>query len=161
MILVTHAVIGGAVMKLLPNHPALGLGLALISHFVFDAVPHWGYQLKSYDYNKEEPLKSVLNFNKDFSKDLVKILLDGILGLILPLFLFGPNLFIFLGAGLAMLPDFFQFLYLTIKKDPFRSIQKLHHWFHTPFETKEHNFLGLASNAIIIAAIYFLIVSII
>jgi len=160
MILATHAVVGGAIMKLLPHHPVAGLFLAFASHFALDAIPHWDYShlLKSYDYNEKEPLKSVIHLNKKFLVDLAKMGLDGILGLIFAIILFsGPPVggwfLIALGAVGAMLPDFLQFVYLQIRREPFLSLQRLHLWTHSKYKIKKISFAGVISQiAIIILA---------
>jgi hypothetical protein len=35
------------VASLIPAHPWLGLSLAFASHFLFDALPHWDYPIRS------------------------------------------------------------------------------------------------------------------
>ncbi|MCX6731677.1 MAG: hypothetical protein NTX55_01680 [Candidatus Parcubacteria bacterium] len=155
MILTTHAVVGGAIMKLMPHHPVTGLFLAFASHFVLDALPHWNYHLDSYAYNEKEPLKSVLYFNKKFLADLVKIGLDGTFGLILSVIMFRSSFpWVALGAISAMFPDFLQFLYLQTRREPFLSLQRFHLWIHTKHEIKKINFAGIISQiAIIVLAI--------
>ena len=146
-------------MKLLPHHPAAGLFLAFASHFVLDALPHWNYYPNSYEYNKKEPLKSVIHLNKKFLGDLVKMGLDGSLGLILSIIMFsgGPPaggwIWIAFGAISAMLPDFLQFLYLQIRREPFIILQRLHIWAHSKYEFKKLSFAGIIPQiAIIILA---------
>jgi hypothetical protein len=154
MTLATHAIVGGAIMKLMPGHPVEGLILAFVSHFVLDAIPHWEYKLKSYDYNEKEPLKSVLRLNKNFLKDFSKMALDGILGLIVSLVLFSS----FWGAVFAMLPDFFQFLYLMIRREPLTSYQKFHSWAHTKHETSKFTFAGIFSHVAVIVLVIIIFV---
>lgn len=156
MILTTHAVVGGAIMKLVSHHPVIGLFLAFGSHFVLDAIPHWDYHLGSYERNKKEPLKSVIHLNKRFLIDLTKMGSDGIFGLILSIIIFsGPPAggWIILGVISAMLPDFLQFLYLQIRREPFTSLQRFHGWFHN----QKNNFAGIISQIIIIILAYFFI----
>lgn len=149
MILATHAIVGGAIMGLMPNHPVEGLALAFASHFILDAIPHWEYKLKSYDFNEKEPLKSVLHLNKNFLKDLVKLGPDGILGLAVSLIFFHS----FWGAIFAMLPDFLQFLYLTIRREPLTSLQKFHSWTHAEHGTNKLTFAGIFSHIAVIALV--------
>ena len=47
MILITHAIVGGAIASLLPSQPALAVCAAFASHFAIDAIPHWDYPLRS------------------------------------------------------------------------------------------------------------------
>jgi len=151
MILTTHAVVGGAIMKLMPHHPAIGLFLAFASHFILDAIPHWEYKLSSYDYNKKEPLKSIIHLNKKFLGDLVKMGLDGTFGLIFAIILFSGNWFLIgLGAIGAMLPDFLQFVYLQIRREPFIALQKFHIWAHSKYEFEKISFAGIIPQIVII-----------
>jgi hypothetical protein len=154
MILATHAIIGSTIMKLLPSHPVEGLVLAFASHFVLDALPHWEYHLDSYEYNKKEPLKSVIYLNKKFLGDLVKMGLDGTLGLILSVIMFsgGPPAggWIVLGAISAMLPDFLQFVYLQIRREPFIILQRLHIWTHSKYRIEKFSFAGIIPQIVII-----------
>ena len=150
MTLTTHAIVGGAIVKIIPRHPLLGVLLAFFSHFALDAIPHWEYRLDSYDYNEKNPLESKLHLNKKFFFDLIKIGTDGILGLALTVFIFSPPPFwIALGAASAMLPDFLQFLYLTTRKEPFTSLQRFQHYCHSRKEIK-NIFLGVAFQIVII-----------
>lgn len=138
-------------MKLMPHHPVTGLFLAFASHFVLDALPHWDYPLGSYDYNKEDPLKSVIHLNKKFLADLAKMGLDGIFGLILALIMFSPSLlWVAFGAISAMLPDFLSFLYLQIRREPFITLQRLHLWTHSKYEFEKNSFAGIVSQIVII-----------
>ena len=43
--LMTHAIVGAAIVGLVPAHPLLGLSLAFASHFILDALPHWDYPI--------------------------------------------------------------------------------------------------------------------
>lgn len=142
-------------MKLVPRHPVVGLFLAFASHFVLDAIPHWDYHLGSYEYNKKEPLKSVIHLNKKFLGDLVKIGLDGTWGLIFAIILFsGPPaggwFLIALGAISAMLPDFLQFVYLQIRREPFIILQRLHIWTHSKYKINKLSFTGIIPQIVII-----------
>lgn len=151
MILTTHAVVGGAIIKFMPHHPAAGLLLAFASHFVLDALPHWDYHLDSYKYNKKYPLKSVIYLNKKFLGDLMKMGLDGTLGLILSIIMFSPSLpWVALGAISAMLPDFLQFVYLQIRREPFIILQRLHIWTHSKHRIEKFSFAGIISQIVII-----------
>jgi hypothetical protein len=144
--LASHAIVAGMIMKKMSGSPLLGIIFALASHFILDALPHSSYKLNSYHFNEKEPLKSVLSINKNFFFDLIKMAVDGLIGLAFLLFLFPANWFwVSLGAFLGALPDFFQFLYLRTKRQPFTTIQKFHLWFHTKSEDEKISFLGIAT----------------
>ncbi len=38
-----HALVGGAIAAAIPNHPALGITLAALSHPILDMIPHWDF----------------------------------------------------------------------------------------------------------------------
>lgn len=42
MLSTPHILVGGAIVKSIPN-PYISLPLAFISHFLFDAIPHWDF----------------------------------------------------------------------------------------------------------------------
>src|SRR3989344_163366 len=83
MILVTHAVVGGAIGVAIQN-PILAFTLGFLTHFAFDTIPHWDYHLKS---RREDPsgdkLKDDMIIGRDFVFDVIKIAVDFFGGLAL------------------------------------------------------------------------------
>ena len=151
----THAITGAALSTLTPNNPLVGFTVGFASHFVLDSIPHWDYELKSSKKNKERPLENDLVINKDFIKDIIKILADGIIGLILALAIFTlfrhhsliTTLFAAIGA---MLPDALQFVYFKWRHEPLVSLQKFHIWMHARSDLKSQPILGISSQILII-----------
>ena len=162
MILATHALVGGAIMKLMSRHPIIGLIFAFASHFALDAVPHWDYPLASEQKNKKDPLQNTINLNKKFIGDAAKLGLDGIFGLIFSVILFSRLAYneytwvwITLGAISAMLPDFLQFVYFRIRREPLRTLQRFHLWVQRYSMARENNLniLGIISQVIVIVLV--------
>jgi len=156
MTLTGHAVVGAAIIKILPSHPILAVVLAFFSHFVLDAIPHWDYPINSKRDDPKDLMNSTMHLDRLFLKDLVKICIDGTVGVIVSLLLFAPsyslsfsNLIslwpIVLGAGAGMIADFLQFLYLQIRVEPLIVIQRLHVCIHTEKKMKRFKFLSIAS----------------
>lgn len=139
MTLTTHAVVGAAIAEILPTHPLLGFLGAFASHFLIDAVPHGHYRLRAKKYNFQDRFAEDIVIDKgiiaDLTSDLFKGGSDFFLGLGLAFLLFQPlkipvNSIILTGALGGMLPDFFQIIYLRLKREPLLSFQKFHMWMH-------------------------------
>ena len=133
MVLSTHAVIGAAVITLVPTHPIIGGLLAFGSHFAFDAVPHWDYKLRQ-NYSAIHKTEATHEFKLGFIVDLLKTAFDALLGLTLAIlffFSFAPIWVIAVGAIMAILPDLLHLIDSRIYIYPIRVIQKFHHWIHT------------------------------
>jgi hypothetical protein len=132
VILATHAVVGAAIASLIPDHP-LGAFLAgVASHFAIDAIPHWDYPLRSMfrGADKGAPLALDRGLVIDFSL----IALDGLVGLVLAVWLFATPatmLTITMGIVGGILPDPLQFLHRLYPREPLRSLQRFHMWIHS------------------------------
>ncbi len=44
MLSTPHILVGGAIVKAIPN-PLISLPLAFLSHFLFDFIPHWDFKI--------------------------------------------------------------------------------------------------------------------
>lgn len=137
MTLTTHAVVGAAIVGLVPAHPEIGLTLAFASHFVLDAIPHWDY--KTYD---ERGLK------------LTRIVVDGFLGMLLASIFFAypeKSWIPLLGAVVSVIPDIFWLKKLEnlfiIKK-----FQQFHNWIHVN-KTIKNLFVGVGSQIVLTLAV--------
>ncbi len=92
-----HALVAGAIVAALPNHPELALPLAFTSHFIMDAVPHW-------DFGTNWRMRS------KFTTGSIAIL-DTVLGFTVTYFVFGgkvPLLILLAAMILGNLPDWFE-----------------------------------------------------
>jgi hypothetical protein len=129
MTLTTHGVIGAATASLFPGNYALAWGVAFLSHFAMDAIPHWDYKTRSMK-RELNPLDSDFEVSRKSLIDLVKIGVDFTLGLALGYLLFPSALhdplLVLGGAFFGILPDPLQFVYWKTRSEPFTSLQKLH-----------------------------------
>ena len=59
-------------------------------------------------------------------------------------------------AGVAggVLPDFLQFVYFQIKKEPLTSLEHFHVWIHTKNRMKGLAFLSFASQAVLVLTVF-------
>ena len=158
MTLSAHAVVGASVASIMPSHPVLGFVAGFGSHFLSDAIPHWDcfHLLKSVKKDDKNPINTELIFNKNFLGDLFKIGSDGILGLLLVYLIFiFPGTFstiaVLAGAIGGMIPDFFIFVQMKLKCEPFTSLRKFHMWIHSKIQFDNRPVLGISLQVIIVA----------
>jgi len=135
MILTNHAIVGAALAGLTPQQPLTGFAIGFLSHFLLDAIPHWDYELHSRKRDENNPINDDIVLGKAFVKDILKVGLDGTVGLLLSLFLFAYFLHyslidVLAGAIGAMLPDALQFVYMKWRHEPLVSLQRFHLWIH-------------------------------
>ena len=138
MVLSTHIIVGSAVASLFPNQPIIGFGLAFASHFAMDAIPHWDYELKSkvtLGDNPWDPLTGDMLISPKFIRDIFCVGLDIAIGLILAIFILGGagkfSVSVLIAGALGgAMPDFLQFAYMKIRRDPLTSLQQFHHFVH-------------------------------
>ena len=136
MVLATHAFAGGILAAAITANPAVAFGIGVISHFLLDAIPHWDYfdKLKSARVNNDNYLDNDMVVGKYFLHDLSIIALDCLIGVVAlaVIILFRTHLFwpALLGMIGGILPDLFHFLYYKIRREPFTSIEKFHHFIH-------------------------------
>ncbi len=132
MTLTTHAIVGGAIVSLMPVHPLLGVCMAFASHFLLDAIPHWDYPIRSASVNPE--IAGPMKYDRALFADMVTIGADALLGIVLALILFTTQrsiILVLLGACAGILPDALQFAYVRFPRQPLVSLQRLHGWSHT------------------------------
>lgn len=154
MTLTTHAVVGAAIVSIMPQHPIWGVCAAIGSHFVIDAIPHWDYPIASASINPN--LGLAMKYDRAFYLDVVRIGADALLGVVLSLLLFSTpqtQLLVFIGAGAGILPDPLQFVYTRYKHEPLVSLQRFHQWIHTKNHMKKAKFFGIISQIIFIVAV--------
>lgn len=116
MILIPHLLIGAVIATKI--HPfALAAALALASHYVLDAVPHWDYSTLAVRQKRWKQSLPVFS----------KIALDFSLGMIL-IFLLAKNLLLaFTGVFFAVLPDGITIFVILFPRN--KLLQK-HHFLH-------------------------------
>lgn len=151
MILAPHMMVGGIIGDLVDNIP-LALLIGIISHFVFDAIPHLETStFKSYFGRKEG--------DKLVKAEMIFEVFEIIIGLILIYFFWKNHQYqwpIFFGALGAILPDLIDnvpFWSWKLRKYP---IFKQTHWLHENlhFDLKpRYWYLGLPVYIVIILAL--------
>ena len=113
MVITPHLLAGAAIGAHSPNVWA-AFCFGLLSHYLLDSLPHW-------EYLKDIKIKK---FN-----ELVKILIDFIIGSIIVIFLFlssSFNIIIIFGIIGALLPDFIEFIYKNFKIKFLRPLSLFH-----------------------------------
>lgn len=126
----SHAVVGAVIVAAI-DRPELSLPLAFLSHFVLDAIPHFGYP-------GHDGLGYALQNRLAWWVAAVNLLLLG--GLLFVLVHFSAGIYIYIGALLAAVPDFewgaAYFFFERHGKKPWRSpIAKFHEiiqWYEEP-----------------------------
>ena len=111
MILITHAIVGGAIASLFPSHSVAVVAAGFASHFAIDAIPHWDYPLRSISVGTGARNQLTLDGGRLW--DLSLIGFDALAGLALAVYLFATPATVaavLLGALAAMLPDPLQFV---------------------------------------------------
>src|SRR3989344_6485318 len=121
MTLTTHILIATATTKPFAEfYPAVIFGVALVSHYLSDAIPHWDYRILSFpDKSIDDVHKRKWNFGiKTFWINILRIGLDFFIGSTILWLILRPAtpaewlmvLLIIIGGTL---PDFLQGVYYT------------------------------------------------
>ncbi|MFA5763947.1 MAG: hypothetical protein WCX27_02990 [Candidatus Paceibacterota bacterium] len=142
MILTPHSIVGATVANVFPEDPALGFALAFASHYFLDTLPHREYDIEHFFNANKTGFKnrgSVLKFFSSISLDLV-------VGVLIAMLFFVRDerslLLTLLGIFAGLLPDFFQFMYLKFKNQPWAFFQKIHNAFHHPDKMLDRSIIG-------------------
>ena len=129
MILIPHLIIG-AIIAIKFNSLPLIIFLALLSHYLLDAIPHIDYSI--------EGIRK--NIRKNFFKDISKIILDVTVGLIFIILIqhitrVSP-IKLATGAFLGTFPDLLTLLFFKFPKS---KILKAHSFFHKKIHFLKEN----------------------
>ncbi len=100
---------------------------ALISHYAFDAIPHYDYE-----HLRKLPRKKILS-------KLWKIEIDFLIGAGLASFLFQGSPKIFAGGFLAILPDIIEGVHLLFPNKIIKPLSDFHRKIHCPPEKTSIN----------------------
>jgi len=159
MILASHIIIAGILGSETQNY-FLAAIIGLASHYVLDAIPHWDYLSEEF----QSRVKTDKGFvkNKKFWRELGKVAIDGLAGLILLIMLIGlyKNLNItsaLIGAFFGILPDAISLLYWITKWRPIKwnfDFQEFIHYYI--FKKTERNFWPGVATQIVAIGIFFL-----
>lgn len=148
MVLTTHAVVGGAIGRLLPLNPILAFVLAFASHFLLDIIPHWDYPLASKANDNVESHTMRLRSGWPLVVDFSRVGFDFLLGALLVYFIFPPGeswWFSSIAWGVfgAVLPDGLQFVYAKWRPKFLRGLQRFHHFIHAKQNLNNRPLLGI------------------
>jgi hypothetical protein len=159
MILVSHGIIGGAVGNFFPQNPLLAFFMGLLSHFVFDAIPHWHYQVKSISPKADLP-KGVFKVGPGLVWDAVKISADFFLGFLLAMLIFGKGDYsdyaVFAGALGGIFPDGLLLLSYVWRTKILVVLRRFHLFIHTDVYLDSRPVFGPLSQVAIVVAVVIL-----
>ncbi|MBI3630912.1 MAG: hypothetical protein HY221_01065 [Candidatus Sungbacteria bacterium] len=153
MTLTTHSIIAVAVTKpIAATNPLLIFVVAIASHYLADALPHWDYTVRTTSYTDNEGKEHwnalrAQNFRARVRSDIGNFAMDGFLGAAITLALVHPvsgGQWLWATASLigGALPDFLQGLYLsglTILKPA----QRFHDALHTKIKLGHYPLIGI------------------
>lgn len=164
MTLTTHIAIAAALTRPIAHiHPALTFIVALATHYLSDAIPHWDYELRAPERDETAHVKKISIRHPKFGRDFIKMSLDGTLGLALMWFMIEPMSFENLTwIGLAVvggcLPDFLQGVYTILGLKFLEPIHRFHNYVHTKILLGPYPLIGIPFQLLILVlAVYSLI----
>ncbi len=159
MILTPHAIIGASLANIIPDNPALGFGLAFLGHYVLDMLPHTDYEVDNFVDKETKTVRSIFK-NSRALLDFLFIIFDFIIAVFLCILLFVRDektaIITLVGIMGGVLSDFFQFLYLKFKNQPWIFFQKIHKKFHFDIDKKPNLLVGVLMQ--ILSPVLFLII---
>ncbi len=144
MLSTPHMLVGAAITRLIPD-PNLSIPLAVASHFVFDAVPHWDGSAPKPPFKRRQVITASLDY---------------LLGLTI-IYLLTQNSpdarLLFAGAIAATLPDIFQGILSIINYVFKKSYLSMYTKFHVGIQGRLPLLLGLITSSLVsLVAAYFL-----
>ena len=162
MTLTTHSIIAAAVTRPLAHlHPALTFAVALASHYLSDAIPHWDYKLESIHKTEDVDARAWSHNPRMLLRDIARFSADGLLGagiVLLVTWPVTPREWLWAGSAIVggSLPDFLQGLYMARAR--FLKIhQRAHDFMHSDIRLGPYPAIGIPFQlAIAFAALWFL-----
>lgn len=169
MMLFTHSIVGASIVSMFPNNPALGIPLALFSHYLSDSIPHWEYNIKAPIFNKKNPdrehqLRNFSVYDKLWSLryDNFSILVDFSIGICVSLYIFYHLyhvswILVLFGVLAGVLPDIGQFAYVLFP-EKMKVFQKFHTFWHSSIHWHNKPFWGtLTQFAVLLFVVLFFV----
>lgn len=166
MTLTTHIIIAAAAAQPFAEfHPAVIFTVALASHYLSDAIPHWDYSILSFpDKSMDDVHKRRWNFGiRTFWIDILRIGTDFFIGSTILWLILRPAipaewltvLLIFAGGAL---PDFLQGVYYTRHADFLKPLHVFHDFMHTKIKLGPYPWIGVPFQVLIFSLVlYFLL----
>lgn len=158
MTLTTHIIIAAAATKPIASvHPLLIFAIAIITHYLSDAIPHWDYSLSSIDSEVRHEERAWKFGDATFLRDIRNIALDGLLGTLFIALIAQPSspnefFWLFLTAAGSIFPDFLQGVYYTRRADFLRIIHHFHGFMHSKISLGPYPLIGIPFQAVILFA---------
>ena len=156
MTLTTHIAIAAALAKpLLKTHPVLAFCIALASHYLSDAIPHWDYSISSLG-DEENLEKREWKFRGNtFWRDFSHFAFDGFLGAGILFLIVRPTSWhdFLLWSGVIIggcLPDFLQGVYYTRKAEFLKPHSRFHNWIHSKIKLGPYPLIGIPFQLVIL-----------
>jgi hypothetical protein len=139
MILLVHMIFGAAIGSAVKNVPA-AIILAVLSHYFLDTLPHIEYNVENV---KNRKWRKAL-------PDILRIVLDFLLGVLLITILSKNQPIIYIYAFLAILPDSFSFLIYIVPNAFSRVHDGLHEKIHFLRNRKISFFWRITSQVLVV-----------
>lgn len=155
MTLTTHIIVATAAIKPFATlHPLLVFIIALASHYLSDAIPHWDYGLKAAP-SREEEIKLWSKNHSLILSDLWRVLSDLAIGALATLAVISPDswqeaLPLMVAAIGGVLPDALQGIYYTGKVPFLEPLHDFHNRVHTKIELGPYPLLGIPLQLVIV-----------
>lgn len=170
MTLATHGVAGAAIGAAIVGNVRddylllTTFTLAFISHWLLDAIPHYDYRLSSLQHDHANHLNDDMVIGVKFVRDLIFIGGDILLGLVISWFLFGGggkllslHPAVLIGYSAAILPDFLQFVQMKLRIEPFKTLKRMHDFFHSDIQI--HSGFWFANTIQLVPLIIFILLA--
>ena len=153
MIITPHLILGAAIGAKI-KHLGWIIVLGILSHVILDKIPHWDYGQKIEKLPRNKTYKKILFIT------LFKMVIDGLIGLIIVLFVIWQKnmikveylIFILVGILASLLPDFLLgAAKLSYHKFKFsKSYANFHHkYLHHPKHIRKLTLLGLGTQILV------------
>ncbi len=162
MTLATHILVAGATTKPFlgrMSNPIIFI-IAILSHYLSDAIPHFDYELLSIESHPEDKSESKIHPSaKSVAIDLLSIIIDIAIGTTFLILSARPEInfsnlvtysLIIIGG---ILPDALQPIYILWKKFPMTQIQNWHDFWHAKLRLKLNRQAVISQGALFLAAL--------
>ncbi len=151
MILVTHAILGTAITHAYKSYFLVFIA-AFLSHYVFDAIPHWHYPIPYIKARvKDESGRGSLELHGRFFYEVWRIMVDIFIGVGLSFYFFGGvSWATAIAVSGAMLPDIFVGFWGFYHGRLLHLHYRFHKWMHTKIYLDDMPLLGIGSQVVIV-----------
>jgi hypothetical protein len=157
MILVTHGIISSALTHRSFSYPSIFF-VALISHYVFDMIPHWHYNTPYLKKVVNAPFgERTLRAGSIPRWEVARVLVDLAAGFLLSFYFFGGlSLIVAVAVFGAVLPDLMVGLGRLYPIPALVAHDRFHRWIHAPLRLDDRPLIGIGSQ-VALSAIFVLL----